>query len=98
MGTTEGEYSPKRRYVREKIKENCILKLACEDTGISEALFVETLNYSKGGLGIIYDGKKLTAGNKVSVYIENLNIIKKVAEVVWSKQINGDYAAGFQWA
>ena len=98
MITTEGEFSPKRQHVRTKEKKKCILRLACLHPGGSEALFVETLDHSKGGLGIIYDGEKLSVGNKLFVYIETLNVSNKEAEVVWLKQLNGDYAAGFQWS
>ena len=95
---TEGEYSPKRQHVRTKERKNCILRLAGMDTGRSEAIFVETLNHSKGGLGIIYDGEKLSIGNRVFVYIEALNVSQKEAEVVWLKQINGNCAVGLHWA
>ena len=98
MLTTEGEYSPKRQHVRTKAKKKCILKIACVDTGGGEAIFVETLNHSKGGLGIIYDGEKLSDGNKVFVYIETLNISQKEAEVIWLKQINGGWTAGLRWS
>ena len=98
MTTTEGEYSPKRQYVRTKGKKKCILRIACLNTGGSEAIFVETLNHSKGGLGIIYDGEKLSVGNRLFVYIETLNVSSKEAEVVWLKQLNGDCAAGLRWA
>ena len=97
MGTTMEEYSPKRQYAREKIRENCIFRLSYEDTGINQAIFAETLNHSKGGLGIIYDGEMLSIGNKLSVYIENLNLFKKAAKVVWKKQLNGNWIAGLQW-
>lgn len=93
MTTTEGEYSPKRQHVRTKEKKNCILRLA----GMHTAVFVETLNHSKGGLGIIYDGKNLSVGNRVFVNIETLNILNKEAKVVWLKQFNGDYTAGLRW-
>ena len=98
MVATEGEYSPKRQHVRTKAKKKCILRIDCLNTGGHEAMFVETLNYSKGGLGIIYDGENLSVGNRVFVNIETLNVSKKEAEVVWLKQINGDCAAGLRWA
>ena len=98
MTTTEGEYSPKRQHVRTKEKKNCILRLACLNPGGSEAIFVETLDYSKGGLGIIYDGEKLSVGNRLFVYVETLNVSSKEAEVVWLKQLNGDCAAGLRWS
>ncbi len=98
MTTTVEEYNPKRRYIRTKEKKKCILRLACLNTGGNEALFVETLDHSKGGLGIIYDGKKLSVGNRLFVYIEALNVSSKEAVVIWLKQLNGDCAAGLQWA
>ena len=97
MITTEGEYSPKRQHVRTKVRKNCILKKAYLDTGGHEAIFVETLNHSKGGLGIIYDGENLSAGNRVFVNIEPLNVSKKEAVVVWLKKFNGDCTAGLRW-
>jgi hypothetical protein len=97
MTTTEGEYSPKRQYVRIKVKKKCILEIDCLNTGGHEAMFVETLNHSKGGLGIIYDGENLSAGNRVFVNIETLNISKKEGEVVWVKQFNGNWTSGLQW-
>ena len=61
-------------------------------------MFVETLNHSVGGLGIIYDGEKLSVGNRVFVHIELLNVSKKEAEVVWLKQRKGDCTAGLRWS
>ena len=98
MTTTEGEYSSKRRHVRTKGKKGCILRLACLNRGGNEAVFVETLDHSKGGLGIIYDGEKLSVSNRLFVYIETLNVSSKEAEVVWLKQINGDCTAGLRWS
>ena len=92
MITTE-----KRHYIRGKTKENCILRLTCEDNEIAEAKFLETLDHSKGGLGIIYKGEEVFVGHRFSVYIENLNVIKKLTEVVWSKHLNGDCIAGLKW-
>ena len=97
MVTTGGEYSPERLHVRTKAKKKCILRIACVDTGGGEAMFVETLDHSKGGLGIIYDCEKLSAGNRVFVYIETLNVSQKEAEVVWLNQVNGDCTAGLRW-
>ncbi len=96
MTTTKGEYSSRRQHVRAKKKKKCIL--TCVDTGESETMFIEILNHSKDGLGIIYDGEKLSVGNRLFVYIETLNVSSKEAEVVWLKQFNGDCAAGLQWA
>lgn len=98
MIATEGEYSPKRQHVRTKAKKNCILrKKNYLSIGGCEAIFVETLNHSKGGLGIIYDGKNLSVGNRVFVYIETLNILQKEAVVVWLKHFNGSCTAGLRW-
>ncbi len=97
MITTEGEYSPKRQHVRTKARKNCILRKEYLNTGGAEAIFVETLNHSEGGLGIIYGGDNLSVGNRVFANIEDLNILKKEAEVVWIKQFNGDCTAGFRW-
>ena len=95
---TEGEYNPERQHVRTKVKKKCILRIACVDTGGREAMFVETLSHSEGGLSIIYDGEKLSVGNRVLVYIEALNVSQKEAEVVWLEQINGDCTAGLRWS
>jgi hypothetical protein len=97
MVTTEGEYNPNRQHIRTKAKKKCILRIACVDTGGREAMFVETLNHSKGGLSIIYDGEKLSVGDRIFVYVETLNVSQREAEVVWVKQINGNCAAGLQW-
>ena len=97
MATTGEEYSPERLHVRTKAKNKCILRIPCVDTAGSEAMFVETSDHSKGGLGIIYDCEKISVGNRVSVYIDALNVSQKEAEVVWSKQANGDCSAGLQW-
>ena len=95
--TTEGGYNPERQHIRTKEKKKCILRIARSDTKGGEALFVETSDHSKGGLGIIYDGEKISIGNRILVYIETLNVFKKEAEVVWLKQLNGDCAAGLRW-
>lgn len=88
----------KRQYIRRNIKENCVLRLTCEDAEIDETKFVEALNHSKGGLCIIYNGEELFVGHKLFAYVENLNVIKKLAEVVWSKKLNGNCIAGLKWA
>ena len=97
MVTTGGRYSPERLHVRTKAKKKCILRIPCVDRRGSEAMFVETLDHSKGGLGIIYDCEKISVGNRVLVYIDALNVSQKEAEVVWSKQVNGDCSAGLRW-
>lgn len=95
MTTTKGEFS-RRQHVRTNKKKKCIL--TCVDTGKSETMFIEILNHSKDGLGIIYDGEKLSVGKKVFVHIEPLNISRKEAEVIWLEQLNEDRAAGLRWA
>ncbi|MDH3973688.1 MAG: PilZ domain-containing protein [Deltaproteobacteria bacterium] len=97
MATSEGEYNPKRQHVRIKEKKKCILRVASLNSEGSEAIFVETLDHSKGGLGIIYDGEKLSIGNRFFVYIDTLNISSKAAEIVWLRQLNGNYTAGLRW-
>lgn len=98
MTTTEGKYWPKRQHVRTKEQKNCILRLPCLNSEGREAVFVETIDHSKGGLGIIYSGERLYVGSKLFVYIETLNISSKEAEVVWLRQLNGDCTAGLRWA
>ena len=98
MVTTGGEYSPERLHVRTKEKKKCILRIPCGDKRGKEALFVETMDHSEGGIGITCNCSKLSIGNRVFVYIETLNVSEKEAEVVWLKQFNGDCAAGLRWA
>ena len=97
MVTTEGEYSPKRQYDRRKAKKNCILRINCAGKEGREALFVETLDHSKGGLSIVCNSEKLSVSKRVFVYIENLKISGKEAKVVWLKPLNGCWAVGLQW-
>ena len=98
MVTTGGEYSPARMYIRTKAKKKCILRIPSGNKGGKEALFVETVDHSKGGIGITCNCSKLSVGNRVFVYIETLNVSEKEAEVVWLNQFNGDCAAGLRWA
>lgn len=93
----ERQLKARRQHNREKIRENCILRLMCKNAETDKAIFVETLDYSKGGLGIIYSGEELCGGNEFSVHIEDLNTSKKLASVVWSEHLNGDYIAGLKW-
>ena len=94
---TDEKYSPLRQTLRIRNRKKCILRQAHLNTEGVEAYFVETLDYSYGGLGIIFDGDKLSVGNRYYVYIEPLNIIRKAARIVWIKSCNGDYKAGLQW-
>jgi len=94
---TDGEYSPVRRFVRIKERKKCILRRAQLNKESIEAFFVETFDYSRGGLGVLFDGENLSPGSRYFVYIEPLNIIRKAAEIVWLKQFNGDYKAGLRW-
>ncbi|MDT8317221.1 MAG: PilZ domain-containing protein [bacterium] len=97
MTSTGGRYSPERLHVRTKAKKKCILRIPSGDKGGKEALFVETLDHSEGGIGISFNCSKLSVGHRVFVYIETLNVSAKEAEVVWLKQFNGDCAAGLRW-
>ena len=83
--------------LEQKQKKNCILRINSAGKEGREALFVETLDHSKGGLSIICNSEKLSVSNRVFVYIETLNISGKEAEVVWLKQLNGCWAVGLQW-
>ena len=98
MVTNGGKYSPERMHIRTKAKNNCILRIPCGGKGGNEAMFVETLDHSEGGIGVTYNCAKLSVGNRVFVYIETLNVSEKEAEVVWLNQFNGDCAAGLRWA
>lgn len=93
----DGKYSPVRRYPRIKVCKKCILRQSRLHKEGMEAFFVETLDYSEGGMGIIFNGEKLSIGTRFFVYIEPLNIIRKEARIVWIKLINNDFKAGFQW-
>ena len=97
MAAIEGEFRPKRQYVRIREKKRCIVKYICTKSKISEAMFVETSDHSKGGLSLIYDEKILSVGNRVFIYIESLNIFKKEAEVVWSSQLDDAFKSGLKW-
>ena len=97
MVASGSKYSPERMHARVKEKKRCILRIPSGDNGGREALFVETLDHSEGGLGIIYDCKKISVGNRVLVYIDALDIAQKEAEVVWLKDVDGDCAAGLRW-
>lgn len=97
MASNDGEYSPKRQYIRKKAQKRCILRMASGDKACAEAMVVETVDHSNGGLGIIYDGIKLSVGNKVLAYIEALSVSRKEAEVVWLKHLNGSCTAGLRW-
>ena len=88
----------KRQYIREQVTKNCILRLTYKDAELAEAKFVETLNHSKCGLGITYNGEELSAAHRFSVYIESLNVIGKLCQVAWSRKLNGDrIEAGLEW-
>ena len=97
MVESGSKYSPERMHARVKEKKICILRIPSGDKGGREALFVETLDHSEGGLGVIYDCEKISVGNRVLVYIDALNIAQKEAEGVWMKHLNGDCAAGLRW-
>lgn len=65
----------------------------------SSGLTAETIDFSRGGLGIKHEGKKLSKGTKVYVTVEELKLFNEMADVVWSEEKGKrEYRSGLKWA
>ncbi len=100
-GAAEHALEGKRRHVRFKTNSKCILEpfgddQIEEDERTAHSIVGETIDYSEGGLGVVYRGDKISEDITLNVIVESLNIFDRKAKIVWSTP-NGSCKAGLQW-
>lgn len=93
----EKSYPCKRRHLRMRMVERCLLKPEKAAQPDSAALESRTLDYSKGGISVEYSGDELSKGDLASVVVDALDICEKIARVVWSKNMGGVKRSGLCW-
>ncbi len=86
-----------RKGIRVKAREECQLAFTNQDSGIIEQVICKTVDYSIGGLAIIYEGGRLSLSDCIDVSVSKLNIMKRQAKVAWTKHVDGTTLSGLQW-
>jgi DNA-binding response OmpR family regulator len=86
-----------RKGIRVKAREECQLAFTNQDSGIIEQVICKTVDYSIGGLAIIYEEGRLSLSDCIDVSVGKLNIIKRQAKVAWIKHTGGATLSGLQW-
>ena len=88
----------KRMYERLEARAKCLIKANCPERGDALTIDAETIDYSEGGLGLVYKGEELPANTMVNVFIDKMNIANRSARVIWtsiSEELH--FKAGLQW-
>lgn len=87
-----------REFERTKANIECSLELIDEYSDRSQPIKAITLDYSEGGMGLSGEGDDIPVGANIQVNVEDMNIIGKIAKVVWSLILEeGRFKAGLQW-
>ena len=88
----------RRKHDRLEAGASCLLEAALPDKDKVITIAAETIDYSEGGVGLSYKGRKIPSGTPVNVFIEALEIFNRSAKVVWTS-VSGDlsFRAGLQW-
>ncbi len=86
-----------RQHERFQIQKACIVEPADLDGPLTGRLEAETTNCSLIGVGIQYDGMALKLGDRVTITINDLNIVRREAQVVWSSGEEGRCRSGLKW-
>jgi hypothetical protein len=88
---------PDRGYLRIVKSMGCICVPANLD-GPSNVLNARTIDFSSGGLGIVYKGDKLLPGTKLHATLERFGMSNVMAIAVWSDKRGRDvYISGLKW-
>lgn len=88
-----------RRYARLGLNSNCVIETFFDNNFLTESkIEAESIDFSQGGMGIRYSGKKLITGEYVHVYLEEKSIEQKGARIVWASNIDKQtYRMGLKW-
>ena len=88
-----------RKLERINLNDNCIIETFFDNNFLTKCkIKAQSIDYSPGGMGIKYSGKKLTRGEYVHVYMEAKDISERGARVVWSSGMNENtYRMGLKW-
>ncbi len=91
------EFEPNRGNVRIIKSMGCICVPANLDCR-SNVLSAKTIDFSRGGLGIVYKGDKLLPGTKLHATLERFGMSNVMAIAVWSDKRGRDvYISGLKW-
>ncbi|MDT8318628.1 MAG: response regulator [bacterium] len=87
-----------RKHDRLETSSSCLLEAGLPNRDEKIAINAETIDYSEGGVGLIYKGEEIPSGTKVNIFIEALDIFNRRAKVVWTS-VSQDlsFRAGLQW-
>ncbi len=90
-------YECMRNHARFKINEKCsVMPVHLEDVDC-KPISAETIDYSDGGIKLIYEGSSLPVGTEAMISASRLDITNKTGKVVWSNPHSGGFMAGLQW-
>ena len=90
-------YECMRNHARFEVNEKCsVMPVHLEDVDC-KPISAETIDYSDGGIKLIYEGSSLPVGIEVMISASCLDITNKTGKVVWSNPHSGGFMAGLQW-
>lgn len=90
-------YECMRNHSRFKINEKCSVTPVHSEDIDCEPILAETIDYSDGGIKLIYEGRSLPVGTEAMISVSCLDITNKTGKVVWFNQHSGGFMAGLQW-
>ncbi len=86
-----------RNNARYKINAKCSVRPVHSEDVDYKPISAETIDYSDGGIKLIYEGSSLPVGTEAMISVSHLDITNKTGKVVWSNPHSGGFMAGFQW-
>lgn len=90
-------YKCMRNHSRLKVNEKCSLTHVHSEDVNYKPIYAEAIDYSNGGIRIIYEGSSLPIDTEAMISVSPLSITNKMGKVVWSHPYNEGFMAGFQW-
>jgi DNA-binding NarL/FixJ family response regulator len=90
-------YERVRNHSRFKANEKCSVTPVRSEDIDCKPIPAETIDYSDGGIKLIYEGSSIPVGIEVMISASRLDITNKTGKVVWSNPHSGGFMAGLQW-
>jgi len=87
-----------REYKRTKTNHKCSLEIVDGALSSSKSVNADLVDYSVGGLGLVYSGEEIAPGTKIHIDINGMSIFKKMAMVVWSASFGQSTKLGLKWS
>ncbi len=87
-----------RGHKRTKTNKKCTIEVVDAHHGRPKSVDANLVDYSVGGVGLVYSGKEMLPGTRVHVDINDMSIFKKMAMVVWSASFGPSTKLGLKWS